>query len=71
MSVLVLLIFASLAMATAFLAAFVWAVRSGQYEDTQTPSMRVLSEEPPANRKSKQENFPPTKTQPIHERRNI
>ena len=49
MSVLVLLIFASLAIATTFLAAFVWAVRSGQYEDTQTPSMRMLTEEPPAH----------------------
>jgi len=53
MSVLVLLIFASLAIATTFLAAFVWAVRSGQYEDTQTPSMRMLVEEPPARK-----NFP-------------
>jgi cbb3-type cytochrome oxidase maturation protein len=46
MSVLVLLIFASLAIATAFLVGFIWAVRSGQYEDTCTPSMRVLTEEP-------------------------
>ena len=45
MSVLVLLIFASLAIATGFLAAFIWAVRSGQYEDTCTPSMRVLMED--------------------------
>jgi len=44
-SVLVLLIFASLAIATAFLAGFIWAVRSGQYEDTCTPSMRVLVED--------------------------
>jgi len=50
MSVLVLLIFASLAMAATFLAAFIWAVRSGQYEDTQTPSLRVLVEEPTAPR---------------------
>src|SRR5206468_6094101 len=42
MSVLVLLIVASLAMAGFFLAAFIWAVRSGQYEDTCTPSMRLL-----------------------------
>jgi cbb3-type cytochrome oxidase maturation protein len=55
-SVLVLLIFASLAIATTFLAAFVWAVRSGQYEDTQTPSMRMLVEEPPAHRS--RNNFP-------------
>jgi len=46
MSVLVLLIVASLAMAVFFLAAFIWAVRSGQYEDTCTPSMRPLFEEP-------------------------
>lgn len=45
MNVLVLLIFASLAIATAFLAGFIWAVRSGQYEDTCTPSMRVLTDD--------------------------
>ena len=50
MSVLVLLIFASLAIATAFLIGFIWAVRSGQYEDTTTPSMRLLSDEPPSGR---------------------
>ena len=50
MSVLVLLIFASLAVATVFLLAFVWAVRSGQYEDTCTPSMRLLLDEPPVSR---------------------
>ena len=42
MSVILILILASLALALAFLAAFVWAVRAGQYEDTCTPSMRVL-----------------------------
>ena len=29
--------------------AFIWAVRSGQYEDTCTPSMRLLTEEREAN----------------------
>jgi cbb3-type cytochrome oxidase maturation protein len=52
MSVLVLLIFASLAIAATFLIAFIWAVRSGQYEDTFTPSMRVLMEDPPARREA-------------------
>ena len=42
MPVILLLILASLGLALAFLAAFVWAVRAGQYEDTCTPSMRVL-----------------------------
>ncbi len=42
MSVIFLLIPLSIAFAVAFLAAFIWAVRSGQYEDTCTPSMRLL-----------------------------
>jgi cbb3-type cytochrome oxidase maturation protein len=44
MSVIVILILASLSIAVVFLAAFVWAVRSGQYEDTSTPSLRILTE---------------------------
>ena len=49
MSVIVILILASLAVAVAFLLGFVWAVRSGQFEDTCTPSMRILAEDPKAN----------------------
>lgn len=45
MSVILLLIPLSVLIAAAFLAAFIWAVRSGQYEDTCTPSMRLLTEE--------------------------
>ncbi len=42
MSAIFLLIGASLLVAVGFLALFVWAVRSGQYEDTVTPSMRMV-----------------------------
>jgi len=45
MSVIFLLIPLSIAIAAGFLWAFIWAVRSGQYEDTLTPSMRVLLDE--------------------------
>jgi len=45
MNVIILLILASLAVALLFLAGFVWAVRSGQFEDTLTPSLRVLAED--------------------------
>jgi cbb3-type cytochrome oxidase maturation protein len=45
MSVILILILASLAVAVAFLAAFVWAVKAGQFEDTTTPGMRVLGED--------------------------
>jgi cbb3-type cytochrome oxidase maturation protein len=45
MSVILILIFASLAVALAFLMGFIWAVKSGQFEDTCTPAMRILSED--------------------------
>lgn len=45
MSVIFLLIPLSIVIAICFLGAFIWAVRSGQYEDTCTPSMRLLMEE--------------------------
>ncbi|HTI99095.1 MAG TPA: cbb3-type cytochrome oxidase assembly protein CcoS [Dongiaceae bacterium] len=45
MSVIYLLIPLSVVIASGFLLAFIWAVRSGQYEDTCTPSMRLLLDE--------------------------
>jgi cbb3-type cytochrome oxidase maturation protein len=48
MSVIVILILVSLTVAGVFLAAFIWAVRSGQFEDTGTPPLRILMEESPA-----------------------
>lgn len=42
MSVLFILISASLIIATGFLIAFIWSVRSGQYDDDYTPSVRML-----------------------------
>lgn len=45
MSVILILILASLVMATGFLFGFIWAVRAGQFEDTSTPSLRMLADE--------------------------
>ena len=42
MSVIFLLILISLAVALVFLGAFIWAVKSDQYEDDYTPSIRIL-----------------------------
>ncbi|MBX3007269.1 MAG: cbb3-type cytochrome oxidase assembly protein CcoS [Melioribacteraceae bacterium] len=42
MSVVVILIGASLLVALGFLAAYLWAVKSGQYDDKYTPSVRIL-----------------------------
>ena len=39
------LLVASLGVAIAFLFAFVWAVRTGQFDDTTTPSFRMLADE--------------------------
>jgi len=53
MSVIFLLIPLSILIAACFLGAFIWAVRSGQYEDTCTPSMRLLLEEQNVKPKTK------------------
>ena len=42
MSVILLLIFFSMLVAGGFLLAFLWAVKTGQYDDQYTPSIRVL-----------------------------
>ena len=44
MSVIIILISASLFLAGGFLIAFLWVVRSGQYDDDYTPSVRILFE---------------------------
>lgn len=45
MTVILVLIPISLVLAIGFLLGFIWAVRAGQYDDTCTPSMRILSED--------------------------
>jgi len=45
LSVIILLMLASLAVGLVFVGAFIWSVRSGQYEDTLTPSMRILADD--------------------------
>lgn len=42
MKIIVLLIIISLLVAGGFLFAFFWAVRDGQYDDEQTPAMKIL-----------------------------
>ena len=60
MSVFFVLMGVSLFLGTAFISFFVWAVKSGQFDDTGTPPLRVLSEDDPgqaakAAEKKKQE----------------
>lgn len=63
MSVIFLLIPLSILAATGFLLAFIWAVRSGQYEDTSTPSMRVLLDDPSKKQTKKDLPSKPEKTE--------
>ena len=55
MSVMVILIAASLLVAGGFLLAFIWAVRNDQYQDLISPSMRILFDNDSAGR-NKREN---------------
>ena len=45
MGALIVLVILSLVIALGFLGAFLWAVRSGQFDDPVTPSLRLLAED--------------------------
>ncbi len=54
MSVMFVLIIASLIVAVGFLFAFLWAVKSGQFDDKYTPSVRILfDDDKPVQQQSK------------------
>jgi cbb3-type cytochrome oxidase maturation protein len=46
MSAIVILLIASISVAALFLAAFIWSVRSGQYDDEFSPPQRILFDPP-------------------------
>ena len=58
MGVIVLLIAAGGAVAAGFLAAFFWAVRSGQFDDTTTPAVRMLLEDARSTVNSRKDEGP-------------
>ena len=47
MSVIIILLIASITVAALFLIAFLWSVKSGQYEDEESPPIRMLFEDKP------------------------
>lgn len=53
MSIIVLLISISLTIAIVFLLIFYWSMKSGQYDDTYTPSIRMLFEDKKKEKKKK------------------
>lgn len=52
MSAIFLLLPLALLIAGIMLALFIWAVRSGQFDDLETPAMRVLFDDKTPNKKS-------------------
>jgi len=56
MEVMFLLIGFSLSIALLFLGLFIWAVRSGQFDDSYTPSIRMLFERDKKNSNSQKQN---------------
>lgn len=47
MSVIVVLLFASISVAFLFLVAFIWSVKNGQYDDETAPAIRILFDDTP------------------------
>ena len=60
MNVLYLLVPLAIALAAAAVAAFRWAVRDGQFDDVETPAVRVLFDDPEPS------VFPPAANSPDH-----
>jgi cbb3-type cytochrome oxidase maturation protein len=51
MGIIVLLISISLLIAIGFLISFLWSLKSGQYDDTYSPSVRMLFDDKPEDKK--------------------
>jgi cbb3-type cytochrome oxidase maturation protein len=49
MSVIIILLIASISVAGLFLAAFLWSVKSGQFEDDYSPASRILFDDKPSS----------------------
>jgi cbb3-type cytochrome oxidase maturation protein len=56
MKIIFLLLIISLIVALGFLGAFLWAVRSGQFDDDYTPSVRILFDDDQPETSSSNEN---------------
>jgi cbb3-type cytochrome oxidase maturation protein len=62
MQIIILLVVISLTIALIFLGIFFWNLRSGQYDDTYTPSVRMLFDDQP--KKKEKESIQSDKSKP-------
>ncbi|HRF24312.1 MAG: Cytochrome oxidase maturation protein cbb3-type [Bacteroidetes bacterium ADurb.BinA245] len=53
MSVIIILLAVSITVAGFFLFAFLWSVKSGQFEDDYSPGSRILFDDKPSSTKTK------------------
>lgn len=51
MSVIIILLIASISVAALFLVAFIWSVKNGQFRDEVSPAVRILFEDKPLAKK--------------------
>ncbi|MEA1897676.1 MAG: cbb3-type cytochrome oxidase assembly protein CcoS [Bacteroidota bacterium] len=58
---IIFLIIVGVLVASGFLIAFIWAVRSGQYEDNYGPAVRILFDDPPSDQADKDQTKDETK----------
>jgi len=56
MSAIIILVILSISLAAVFLIAFLWAASSGQFQDNNTPSLRILHEQPLSRKRDKKKN---------------
>ncbi len=56
MSVIFILVIIGVVVAGLFLVAFIWAVKTGQYEDSYSPSVRILFDDHKKSENSKSES---------------
>ena len=66
MSALFILIGVSIVVAGSFLAAFLWSVKNGQYDDDYTPSVRMLFDDTPNPLKGSNTDLKIVKPKPIY-----
>jgi cbb3-type cytochrome oxidase maturation protein len=62
MAIIILLISISLVIAVGFLISFLWNMKSGQYDDTYSPSVRMLFENKPKEPVTNRNNHEPVST---------
>ena len=62
MGIIVLLIAISVTIAVLFLIIFYWNIKSGQYDDTYTPSVRMLFDDKPKVQQQREKEPAATQT---------